>query len=123
MSAQPPATPAQAAGDAAVQVGQVFGQGGTDGLILYALILATFLMFLALVVVLVLAFRAINRATSASLEQGKAFAEASNEGANALRQLATATAEKVATDATHRANLANTLARLENVLARVEPHE
>lgn len=101
-----------------VQVGQVFGQGGTDGLILYALILATFLMFLALIMVLILAFRAIGKRDTQFAEQSSEFAEASKETATALSSLAAAIAAKDAGDQVFRAGNTATLARVEGELAR-----
>lgn len=108
-------------GGAAVKVGQVFGQGGTDGLILYALILATFLMFLALVIIAVMSFRTIARASGDAKEQATAFAEASNETAGALRELAKQLAATGAANAAHAISIAATLARVESILCRIEP--
>lgn len=105
---------------ATVEVGRVFGNGGTDGLILYALILATFLMFLALIVVLMLAFRAINRRDQMFADQSAMFAGASKENAEALTKLSTAIVSKEATDGAYRSALTGTLARVESQLARLD---
>lgn len=121
MNVQVPATPTESVGRATVEVGRVFGNGGTDGLILYALILATFLMFLAIVIVATLCFRAIARKDANSAEVAKAFAEASNDSAGALRELATTIAAQGATDAAHRLSATVTLSRIESVLSRVDP--
>lgn len=103
-----------------VEVGRVFGGGGTDGLILYALILSCFLMFLALIAVLILAFRAINRRDTMFASQSSEFADASRETAKALTALATATATKESSDIAYRTTFTATLARVEGVLARLD---
>jgi hypothetical protein len=111
-------TSAQTVARSTVEVGHVFGNGGTDGLILYALILATFLMFLALIAVLILSFRAMTRRDQMVADQSNAFADASRNTADALTKLSVAIGTKEAADGTYRTGLTSTLARLEGVLAR-----
>ena len=111
MSASEPNTKAVA--DATVEVGRVFGEGGTDGLILYALILATFLMFLAVIAVVLLLRRSM-----ASLDnQAKAFASASEKSAAALTELATALADASGQDRAHQQMVAMTLGQLQPLIA------
>lgn len=112
---------AKEAGKAAVDVGNIFGQGGTDGLILYALILGTFLMFIMGVVTIFLLLRALHAKEKSCAETNTAFAAAANESAEALRELATSIASKNATDTAHHAALTGVMARLEGVLARMDP--
>lgn len=57
---------------ATVDVGRVFGAGGTDGLILYALVLSTFLMFIVAIAAIVFCFRYIHRS---QVTNAKAFAD------------------------------------------------
>jgi hypothetical protein len=124
VSVTTPATGSSAArdaGQAAVEVGRVFGEGGTDGLILYALILATFLMFLALVIITIYSFRAIGKMQTTAAEQTKAFADASDTVAEALRELASSIAAQAAADGAHQSSLGNILGRCESVLSRLEP--
>lgn len=97
-----------------VEVGRVFGGGGTDGLILYALILAVFLMFLALC-----AFAMLLRRSLQSLDtQSKSFATAGEKTADSLKELASAIASNSAQDQSHQMMVAQTLGRLEAVLPR-----
>lgn len=111
----------KATGEAAVEVGKVFGTGGTDGLILYALILATFLMFLALVFVLVFSSRTIKASQENERALAQVFREASGETAEALRELATSVATTAASDATRQIHEEAAASRIESALRRIEP--
>lgn len=96
-------------GRTTAEVGRIFGESGTDGLILYALILATFLMFLAVV-----SLSLLLRRTLTSLDtQAKSFIEASQEVAAALKELAAATSASSAGAQSHQLSVANVLSRLE----------
>jgi hypothetical protein len=106
--------------DATVQVGHVFGQGGTDGLILYALVLSSFLLFIVSVVLTVSVFRYIARAQSTNAsafaakdatnaEQTRMFIESMDRTAGAVSGLAVA----VANDLQERQATAMILARID----------
>jgi cbb3-type cytochrome oxidase subunit 3 len=128
MAAQAPSTGAvQEAGKAAVDVGHIFGQGGTDGLILYALILGTFLMFIVALGAVWLAFRSIaaERRTNAEAfakkdelnnQQTQAFVASADRTAAAISALAVSTA----TQTSVQAGQTQILARMEGATHRVE---
>lgn len=107
-------------GKAAADVGQVFVQGKTDGLILYALILGTFLMFLVAVAVLYFGSRERIKAAEKCAEQAKAFADASLESSEALRDVATALASTGSANLAFQQSQAGLMQRLEIHLERAE---
>lgn len=129
ISADSPAVapPGDGAAKAAVDVGHIFGQGGTDGLILYALILAVFLQFLALIIISILTSRERARAVlererqnESSHAQALEFASASKLAAEALKDVATALASGSSADMTFKQQMAGVLERMELALARFE---
>jgi hypothetical protein len=127
ISADSPSTPTDGAAKAAVDVGHIFGQGGTDGLILYALILAVFLQFLALIIISILTSRERTRAavererlSDNCHAQAVEFASASRLAAEALKDAATAIASSASADMTFKQNMSGLLERLELALARFE---
>lgn len=119
-SAPTPSIPTKEVADATVEVGRIFGQGGTDGLILYALILCTFLMFLVAVASVWLSHRQSERSrsahTTAFAEKDKIFTDALNRVAESLSALAVAQASRAGEDAGQSA----ILARIEGTMARVD---
>jgi cbb3-type cytochrome oxidase subunit 3 len=82
---------------ATVDVGRVFGAGGTDGLILYALVLSNFLMFIVVIAVIFWTFRYIARS-----QQNSAAAFAEKDRANADQTKAFTAAVDRTTDAINR---------------------
>lgn len=111
---------------ATVEVGRVFGQGGTDGLILYALVLSTFLMFLIAVAAVLMGYRAIEKKTRMSndafakkdevnAEQTKMFIASMDRTAAAVGSLSVS----VANDLQERAATAAVLARIEGTDQRM----
>lgn len=115
---------AGAAGKAAVEVGQVFAKGGTDGLILYALILGTFLMFLVAIAAVWFSHRAhtvkdrqmadaLAAKDKLNAEQTAAFIASADRQSDALTRLAEATATQTAVQAAQ----TGTLARIEGLPA------
>ena len=119
-AAPPAGTAIRETGKAVTDVGQIFGQGGTDGLILYALLIGTFLMFLLGCITIWFLVRLVQSKDAAFQEQSNQFATAAKESAEAMRELATATAAKVATDTAHQSALTAIMARLEAALARLD---
>jgi cbb3-type cytochrome oxidase subunit 3 len=112
---------------ATVDVGRIFGEGGTDGLILYALLIGTLLMALVAVLSVWLAFRSIAKEREANAtalakkdqlnyDQTQSFVAAADRQSIALNALAVSTA----TQTSVQANQTNTLARMEGVGARIE---
>lgn len=70
LASNSPASAARSIGGSAVDVGHVFQSGQTDGLILYAMILGTFLMFLIAVGLAFLILRILkNHSTAMALAQ------------------------------------------------------
>jgi hypothetical protein len=105
--------------DATVETGRVFSGGGIDGLILYALVLSTFLMFLVAVAAVWLGHRSATRKTeltnsafaakdSLNADQTRMFIESMDRTAAAVSSLAVS----VASDLPERAAQAATLARI-----------
>lgn len=105
---------------ATVDVGRVFGQGGTDGLILYALVLSTFLMFIVAVAAVWMGYRSNEKRTRMTNEafekkdainqdQTRMFIESMDRTATAVGGLAVS----VANDLQERAATAAVLARIE----------
>lgn len=112
---------------ATVDVGRVFQSGGTDGLILYALVLSTFLMFIVAVATVIFAFRHIaqsqkvNAASFAAkdasnAEQTKLFIAAADSTADAINRFTAA----FATNTQEGAQQAIILARIEGTDRRLE---
>lgn len=99
---------------------QVFGQGGTDGLILWALILATILMTVVALSAIILGYRAIAAKDSSAAADRKAFTDASIESAEALRELATAVASSASVDSMFKISMAGMMERTEKLLDRWE---
>ena len=85
---------ANAVAEGMAEQARVFSSAGIDGLILWALVLSTFLLFLALCWALWM-LRSKDRECAA---QSKAFAEAAVVQADANKQLATAIASSHAAD-------------------------
>jgi len=107
---------AQGIGRTATDVGNIFGKGGTDGLILYALIIGTFLMFLAFLYSQWSASRERVQLSKEREAKDKVLADlttdfsaASKETAEALKTLATAVASAASSDMTHKAMMAHRL--------------
>lgn len=105
--------------DATVETGRVFSGGGIDGLILYALVLSTFLMFLVAVAAVWLGHRSATRKTeltnaafaakdALNVDQTRMFIESMDRTAAAVSSLAVS----VASDLPERAASAATLARM-----------
>lgn len=120
-------TPIGEFGKATTDVGQVFVQGKTDGLILYALVLLAFFLFLALVWTSWLNSGERKSQHAAQLESDKARAEANKasaaaslEASEALRDVATALASTSSANMTFQATMASIMARQELVLQRME---
>lgn len=108
----PPSTVREVAG-ATVEAGRVFSSGGIDGLILWAMILGTFLMFLVAAFAVWIAFRSHNLAFKAmeaqrvsngeifarkddlNQEQTKMFIESVDRTGSAVQALAVAMASMV----------------------------
>lgn len=112
--------PASSAADAAVNVGHVFQSGQTDGLILYALVLSSFLLFMVSVVLTVSVFRYMSKSQSTNAkafaakdatnaEQTRMFIESMDRTASAVSGLAVA----VANDLQERQATAMILARID----------
>jgi len=108
--------PVASTGKAVNDVGQVFVQGQTDGLILYALILGTFLMFVVAIVSVWMLTRALSRKDDTNAKQTADFIASADRTAVALSALAQSTAAGSAIQQ----NQIMTLARLEAMLARLE---
>lgn len=107
-------------GDQAVEVGRVFAQGGIDGLVLYALILATFLMFIVAISAVIIGYRAAERKAKINAEafakkdqlnndQTKMFVESLDRVAGTISALSVS----IAGDLQERAATAAVLARME----------
>jgi hypothetical protein len=112
--------PIKVTGQTAVDVGNIFARGGSDGLILYALILAVLLQFLGLVIVSAQNARDRRHLIDGCHNQAVEFASASKEAAEALKDAATAIASSASADMTFKQNMAGTLERLEIALVRFE---
>lgn len=108
-------------------VGHIFGQGGTDGLILYALLIGSFFLFIISIVLLVVVFRYLARAQKATAdafavkdavnaEQTKLFIASADRTAQAINNF-TAT---LATDVQERSAHGIVLARVEGTDRRLE---
>ena len=108
----------QVAGSSAVEVGHIFAGGGTDGLILYALVLSDFLMFLALVATLIITSRTTNVLSKNCHDEGVEFASASKDAAGALRELAQSISSKAAGDAAHQAAISALMGQMLSEKAR-----
>jgi flagellar biosynthesis/type III secretory pathway M-ring protein FliF/YscJ len=106
--------------EAVVQTGRVFGEGGTDGLILYALILATFLMFLVAVFILWIGYRERKSLMEAKSAADADLAQAQRESAEALKEVATAVASSASADMTFKQSATAILGRVEVLLGRME---
>lgn len=113
-------SPAADVAGAAVDVGHVFQSGQTDGLILYALVLSSFLLFLISVVLAVSMFRYMSKSQTTNAaafaakdatnaEQTKMFIESMDRTATAVSGLAVA----VANDLQERQATAMILARID----------
>lgn len=107
-------------GDQVVETGRVFGQGGTDGLILYALILANFLMFAALIIHLIVTSRTMHNMSKNCHDEGVQFAEASKEAASALRELAQSIASKAAGDQAHQQAVSALMGQILSARGRID---
>ncbi len=101
-------------GKSTVEVGKIFGQT-SDGLVLYALLLGTMLVTFIALMVIWFTFRALAAERAVNAAQTKLFVDSSNRQADALMQLAVATATQ--TQVQSGQNM--TLARVEGYLARV----
>lgn len=99
--------------------GRVFASGGIDGLILFALVLGTFLFAAALGWALWM-LRAANRECSG---QSKAFADAGHVQAEANKELATAVASMASSDMTFKQAMAATIVDLRHRLEEIEAAE
>lgn len=113
-------SPAAEVADTTVEIGRIFGQNGTDGLILYAFVLAIFLMFLVAIATAWFAFRTIDKRSrlnnAAFAEKDKAQAALTQIVVDALDRVAVAQnalAVSVAGDLQERQTTAATLARME----------
>jgi hypothetical protein len=78
--------------------GRLFSGAGIDGLVLWALILGTSMMFAALVTVLVLASRSAARSSADANARAQGYADAGRLQADALKELATAFASSHSAD-------------------------
>lgn len=121
------ASTTKAVADATVETGRVFQTGGIDGLVLYALVLSTFLMFLITLGTVWFAFRALDKKTrlnndafakkdALNADQTKGFIESMDRTASSLSALAVA----VSGDLQERAATAVTLARMEGTDAELK---
>lgn len=108
---------------AATEVGQVFAQGKTDGLILYALVLISFFLFLALILVIWSNSRERRACSEDSRQQAVAFAAASKETAEALKDLATAIASTGSAETAFKQVLSPVLSRVEMLLTILQHRE
>lgn len=103
----------EGAGKTAVDVGRVFGQGGTDGLILYALVLSTSFLFIVLVIVIWVHSRERTKAHSDCTAQAQDFAQAAAAQAEASKEVATAVASSASANMTFQQLMASRLDALE----------
>jgi hypothetical protein len=112
------------AGKTAVEIGHIFGQSA-DGLILYAMILGTMLMFAIAALALWFGYRNNVKAADERLRmadthaaQAKAFVDASNAASDALKDAATAIAASASANMTFQQSQAGMMERLELALPR-----
>lgn len=108
------------AGKTVVDVGSIFGSAGTDGLILYALILGTLLMFLMGASTIFFLLRALRSQSELCGKQSERFSQATETVGEAMRELATAIASKSSADNAHQTSIIAIMARMEGVLGRLE---
>lgn len=106
----------EAAGNSAAEVGRVFQSAGIDGLILYALLFAPVLLFVALLLVMWLQSRERVGWTKAV----ELIAEAGKEQADANRELATAIASVNSADQAFKAAMFSLYPELEKRIQEAE---
>ena len=111
---------ADSAGKAVTDVGKIFGSAGIDGLILYALLIGSFLLFLALMLTLWLQSRERGRLADAAEKRIAGFTDAALATAEAVKELATAVTSTASSNMTFQQTLGSQLVSATHKLSDCE---
>lgn len=118
---------AKQAGSTAIEAGRIFQSGGIDGLILYALLIGTFLLFLALCGTVYLNSRdrhrteeRIDAISAQCAAQAEGFTRAAVEFADAGKELASAMASANSADMAFKTAMGTLIPELQRRVEEIE---